>query len=93
VVTVIVSVERSGGFAGLMARGELDTSTVDDGERVEDVVSRLVREPRGSGVPQPDRYVYRVRAGSDPEAAQVTLAEQDLDDDAKWLIERVLARE
>jgi len=91
-VLVILKVVRSGGFAGLMASGELDTSAEPDSERLERVVRGLDRAGLGSGRPQPDRYVYRLQvidtAGAEP--TELTVAEQDLDADTAWLLDRVL---
>jgi hypothetical protein len=89
---VILRVERSGGFAGLTASGELDTSAEPDRQRLEQVARGLAGARLGSGRPQPDRYVYRlqVRDVADTEPAEFTLAEQDLDQDTAWLLDRVL---
>ncbi len=89
---LIVKVTRSGGFAGLMAHGELDTSTEPDADRLEAAVQALGSADLGSGRPQPDRYVYRleVRDAPDADATHHTVAEQDLDQDTAWLLDRVL---
>jgi hypothetical protein len=92
---LIVKVVRSGGFAGLVARGELDTSAEPDGDQLEQAVHALDPARLGSGRPQPDRYVYRVEIRETPEAepSELTLAEQDLDQNVVWLLDRVLKRE
>lgn len=92
---MILKVVRSGGFAGLVAQGELDTSSEPDSKRLEEAVQALDPEQLGSGRPHPDRYVYRleVREHADAEPTQLTVAEQDLDHDTAWLVDRVLRRE
>jgi hypothetical protein len=92
---LILKVVRSGGFAGLVAQGELDTTSEPDSERLEQAVQALDPEQLGSGRPQPDRYVYRLelREHPDAEPTQLTVAEQDLDHDTAWLVDRVLRRE
>lgn len=89
---MIVKVTRSGGFAGLKAHGELDTSAEPDTERLEAAVQALGSADLGSGRPQPDRYVYRleVRDAPDADATHHTVAEQDLDETTAWLLDRVL---
>ena len=89
---MIVSVTRSGGFAGLMAHGELDTTTEPDSDRLEAALTALDPGRLGSGRPQPDRYVYRleVREAPDAEPTHLTVAEQDLDETTAWLLDRVL---
>ncbi len=89
---VILRVERSGGFAGLVAAGELDTSAEPDRERLEKVARGLAGARLGSGRPQPDRYVYRLQVSdtADSEPTEFTVAEQDLDEDTAWLLDRVL---
>jgi hypothetical protein len=89
---LILKVVRSGGFAGLTARGELDTSAEPDSERLEQAIRSLDQARLGSGRPQPDRYVYRlqVQDSGDSEPAELTVAEQDLDQDTAWLVDRVL---
>lgn len=92
---MIVRVMRSGGFAGLVASGELDTAAAPDGGRVEEAVRRIDPARLGSGRPQPDRYVYRlvVQESPDAEPTELTVAEQDVDHDVAWLLDRVLKRE
>ncbi|MGW6194927.1 protealysin inhibitor emfourin [Kribbella sp. NPDC055110] len=89
---VIVSVTRTGGFAGLTKQGELDTSGQPDADQLEDAVRALGAKDLGSGRPQPDRYVYRleVRDAADDGATQHTVAEQDVDATTAWLLDRVL---
>jgi hypothetical protein len=92
---LIVTVTRSGGFAGLTARGELDTGAAPDRERLEAAVRALEAADLGSGRPQPDRYVYRLEVRNAPGADPVlyTVAEQDLDATTAWLVDRVLRPE
>ena len=91
---MIVKVTRSGGFAGLMAHGELDTSAEPDADRLEAAVQALGGADLGSGRPQPDRYVYKleVRDAPDADATHHTIAEQDLDQTTAWLLDRILQR-
>jgi hypothetical protein len=91
---VIVTVTRSGGFAGLTKQGELDTSDQPDADRLEAAVHALTARDLGTGRPQPDRYVYRleVRDARDADATQHTVAEQDVDATTAWLLDRVLSR-
>ena len=83
---MIVSVTRSGGFAGLMQHGELDTSGQPDADRLEAAVLALGTKDLGSGRPQPDRYLYRLQVRD----AIYTIAEQDLDETTAWLLDRIL---
>lgn len=89
---LIVKVTRSGGFAGLMAHGELDTTGHPDADRLEAALQALDPARLGSGQPKPDRYVYRVevRDAADTDATHLTVAEQDLDETTAWLLDRVL---
>jgi hypothetical protein len=91
--SVFLKVSRSGGFAGLKTSGELDTSGEPDAEVLEAVAVRLIEQPPGTGRPQPDRYVYRLELSAGERVAAVVVAEQDLDQDAAWLLDRVLTRE
>jgi hypothetical protein len=92
--SVIVTVTRSGGFAGLTKHGELDTSDQPDATKLEDAVRALGAKDLGSGRPQPDRYVYRleVRDAQDDDATHHTVAEQDVDATTAWLLDRILSR-
>ena len=89
---MIVTVTRSGGFAGLVRRGELDTTAEADADRLETAIRALPTTDLGSGRPQPDRYVYRVEIRDSPAAEPVhhTVAEQDLNESTAWLLDRVL---
>jgi hypothetical protein len=91
---VIVTVTRSGGFAGLTKQAELDTSDQPDAAELEDAVRALGAKDLGSGRPQPDRYVYRlaVRDSDGKEATHHTVAEQDVDSTTAWLLDRILSR-
>jgi hypothetical protein len=88
---MILTVIRTGGFAGLTKQGELDTAGQPDADRLE---SAARPQALGSGHPQPDRYVYRleVRDAQDADATQHTVAEQDVDQVTAWLFDRVLSR-
>ncbi|MEV4262328.1 protealysin inhibitor emfourin [Kribbella sp. NPDC049584] len=93
---MIVTVTRSGGFAGLTKHAELDTSDQPDAAKLEDAVRALGAKDLGSGRPQPDRYVYRleVRDAQDDDAAHRathTVAEQDVDATTAWLLDRILS--
>lgn len=92
---LILKVVRSGGIAGQIARGELDTAAEPDGNRLEEAVRQMNPATMGSGRPQPDRYVYRleVRDSQEAEPIELTMAEQDLDPDVAWLLDRVLKPE
>jgi hypothetical protein len=91
---MILTVIRTGGFAGLTKQGELDTAGQPDADRLESAARALAGKDLGSGHPQPDRYVYRleVRDAQDADATQHTVAEQDVDQDTAWLFDRVLSR-
>ena len=69
--------------------GELDTAAVPDGKQVEQAVRRIDPAQVPDNQPQPDRYRYRVVA----EDTELSVAEQDLDPDLAWLVDRVLRRE
>ncbi|TDD14630.1 hypothetical protein E1218_32775 [Kribbella turkmenica] len=75
-----------------MAHGELDTAFQPDGARLEAAVRALDQARLGSGLPQPDRFVYRVEVRDAPGAVatHLTVAEQDLDQTTAWLLGRVL---
>ncbi len=91
---MIVTVTRSGGFAGLVTHGELDTDAEPDTDRLDTAVRALPTTDLGTGRPQPDRYVYRVEVRDTPDADPThhTVAEQDLNESTAWLLDRVLKR-
>jgi hypothetical protein len=91
---MILTVTRTGGFAGLTKQGELDTTDHPDADRLEAAARALATKDLGSGRPQPDRYVYRleVRDAHDADATQHTVAEQDVDPTTAWLFYQVLSR-
>ena len=78
-----VTVRRTGGFAGLVASGEVDLDG-DDDPRAGEVRALLDRiDVRGlaGGLPHPDRYVYSF----DLAGAHVTVPEQHLTEDLRRL--------
>jgi hypothetical protein len=80
-----ITVLQTGGFAGLHRQAELDTTVEPDGTEIEAVVARadfsLPATP-----PQPDRFNYHIEAGDQ----HIDIREQDLTDEFRWLIDRVL---
>ena len=77
----VVTVTRSGGFAGIRQTGEL---TLGDDPRTPEVESLLDRIDLGSvapHVPQPDRFVYTFNLGGQ----EVVVGEQDLTPDLHQL--------
>lgn len=81
-----ISVTRSGGFAGITRRAEVDTEgrpDADDWHRMVDQADLTDRGPEG----RPDRYVYRIEV--DGRTAQV--GEADLDEPTRALVDSVLA--
>lgn len=81
-----ISVTRSGGFAGITRRAEVDTEgrpDADDWHRMVDQADLTDRGPGG----RPDRYVYRIEV--DGRTAQV--GEADLDEPTRALVDSVLA--
>lgn len=87
-----ISVTRSGGFAGITRRAEVDTDgrpDADDWHRMvaraglDDPADLTDRGPAG----RPDRYVYRIEV--DGRTAQV--GEADLDEPTRALVDSVLA--
>ena len=79
-----VAVTRSGGFAGLVRRAEVDSADHPAmAGLIDDVRLDDIPEPR----PQPDRFVYSFLLG-EREAARVP--EPDLSDDLEQLARLVL---
>lgn len=83
-----IAVRRTGGFAGIVAEGELDLAASPHADEVADLLGRTDLDSLGSSPPQPDRFVYHVRIGR----REVTVAEQDLTPELSRLIDRVLGR-
>jgi hypothetical protein len=88
---VRVEVTRSGGYAGLVLRGELDTETLIEPERtaVESAIERLAPAPAPTAAP--DRFQYRLAiAGADGASREVVFGEPDLPPELAALFSRVL---
>jgi len=85
----LVQVSRSGGFAGLTLRGEVDLDRLDDPDRSawESALSEgfgalAVHEPAA------DRFVYRVQS---PQAGlDLTIGEQELPEHLRALLDRAV---
>ncbi|GAA4625853.1 hypothetical protein GCM10023196_031660 [Actinoallomurus vinaceus] len=79
-----VAVTRSGGFAGMVRRAEIDSAD-------HPAAARLVDEIDFGGVPEPapaaDRFVYDVEVGD----RTVPVAEADLHGPLRDLVDYVLA--
>jgi hypothetical protein len=82
-----VHIKRRGGLAGVKLSADVATTDLDDEKaaRAEQAVTRLLDEPAPVSPPQPDRFRYEITV---PErGASVTVAEQDVPDDLRPLIE------
>ena len=88
--SLIVLVERSGGFAGLRASRGVDVRALPPADA--DAWHRLLGSPLlhelHAGPAQPDRYVYRVACR--PVGLDVTAPEQQLPGHVRELFERTL---
>jgi hypothetical protein len=81
-----ISVTRSGGFAGMTRRGEVDISGRADAKEWHDLVRRADLPNRRDSPGRPDQYTYRIDV--DGEVAHV--GEADLDEPTRRLVDRVL---
>ena len=82
-----VQIKRHGGLAGLRLSADVATTDLPGNKaaRAEEAVTRLLDEPAAASPPQPDRFRYEITV---PErGASITVAEQDLPDDLRPLIE------
>jgi hypothetical protein len=85
----VVSVRRTGGFAGMRAEGEVDLDADDPRAReAAALVTRVDLASVPSGPPQPDRYVYDFDVCGDC----ATVPEQHLTADLRRLAELLLER-
>jgi hypothetical protein len=76
---VKISVQRSGGIAGMERVWSVQALTSDDREQWQPLIEACpwddLPAPGGTGSPaQPDRFIYRIRAGE----RRATLPERDL---------------
>nr|MCW2727241.1 hypothetical protein [Aeromicrobium sp.] len=83
----VISVVRSGGFAGLRREWTIEVSAPDDAEHWRPIIDACPwdREP---GPPRPDGFVYVVRV--DPHCA--TIPEPELDEPWRQLVDEVRSR-
>ena len=85
----VVLVTRSGGFAGLTLRGEVDLDRLADPDlsawqsALRDGLRTLPAHE-----PAPDRMVYRVR--SEPAGLDVTVGDHELPEELRLLLERAV---
>ncbi len=84
----VVRVARSGGFAGLTIRGELDLASADPRvPEVQQLLDRVDLAAVAVGAPQPDRFVFRFELCGD---GPLDVPEQDLTPDLSDLAGLVL---
>jgi len=87
--TRIVSVRRSGGFAGRVTEREIDLATDPAGAEAAALLRRIDLGRIPKTAPQPDRFVYTVRTGDH----ELRFHEQDLTPELRQLVELILARD
>jgi len=90
---VRVRVERSGGFAGAVVRGEADTADLDDEQaaQLRDLAGRVDLAALTAGAPSPgraDRFRYDVEV----DGCRVELGETAVPAELRSLIDHVLRR-
>jgi hypothetical protein len=82
----VVQVTRSGGFAGLTLRGEVDLDQLDGLERTTWQSALLDGLPQlAAHQPAPDRFVYRVL--SEQAGLDLTVGDHELPDDLRTLLD------
>ena len=80
-----VAVTRSGGFAGMVRRAEIDSADHPDvADLIDDVRLDEVPEPKG----EPDRFVYDIEIGD----RSAKVGESDLHGPLRALVDRVMAQ-
>jgi hypothetical protein len=91
-----IEFQRSGGFAGLTMRTEVDTSELapEDAEVFERLVTRLERSGVGDSPPpgKPDRFQYELTVTRGKESRRFQLAEQELTPEARELVSLLVER-
>jgi hypothetical protein len=91
---------RSGGFAGLSLRAQVDTSAADEPEARwyddalagVDVSALAGAESPGSGSPGADRFVYRLAVERDGHRHELTFGEQAVPEPLRPVVDRLVAR-
>jgi hypothetical protein len=82
----VVQVTRSGGFAGLTLRGEVDLDQLDGPERTTWQSALVDGLPQlAPHEPAPDRFVYRVL--SEQTGLDLTVGDHELPDDLRTLLD------
>jgi hypothetical protein len=93
---VHIEFQRSGGFAGLTMRTEVDTSELppEDAEAFERLVKSLERSGVGDSPSpgKPDRFQYELTVTRGKESRRFRLAEQDLTPEARELVSLLVER-
>jgi Zn-dependent metalloprotease len=84
----VVTVTRSGGFAGIRQTGQLTLGDDPRTPEVESLLDRIDLAAVGPHVPQPDRFVYTFNLGGQ----EVVVGEQDLTPDLHQLATVLLDR-
>jgi hypothetical protein len=89
---VRIEVSRSGGFAGIIRRGAVDTAHRADALDWDKLVGSvdLTRRP-AKARPVPDRFVYRIVIDRDVDRQELTVGEAELTGPLRELVDRVLA--
>jgi emfourin len=95
-----VELVRSGGFAGLSLRAEVDTAAVDDPDAAwvdealagvdVDALAAGVTTPGGPGAP--DRFTYRLAVDRDGRRSELTFGERAVPEPLRPVVDRLVAR-
>jgi hypothetical protein len=86
-----ITVERSGGVAGIIRRQEVDTSRLpaDDAKRLTALAAGAGKAAPPPAMPQPDRFVYAVTIEDGGKTTTCTLSEAGLPKEWQALLDEV----
>jgi hypothetical protein len=92
---VQIGFQRSGGFAGLTMRCEVDTEQLPpaEGQKLEQLVEKVEASGAGAGGPgKPDRFQYDLTVTRGGKTRTFQLAEQELTPEGRELVKRLTER-
>jgi hypothetical protein len=84
----VISVVRTGGFAGLRREWTIEVSAPDDAARWRPIVEACPWDDQANDQPRPDGFVYDVHAAT----YSATVSEQTLDGPWQLLVDEVQRR-
>lgn len=88
-VVLVITIVRTGGFAGLRKQWEVAADDPEEAEKWRPVIEACPWDEEPDSIPEPDRFVYQINTKLPGKVCRATVPEQHLTGPWRELLDRV----